>query len=187
MTELEKNKKSKRQVLAALLAAGVGLSAGIAWRWYSQTSHDQYVHPDHPAFSDPAWQSDIVTPQKTTFKLSDYAGKKLVINFWATWCPPCVEELPLLNQFYQEQKGNDWVVIALAIDKPASVEQFLERTALSFPIGVGGLELMTLSQKLGNLSGSLPFSMVIDSKGNVIQRKIGQVKEADLQAWKSVK
>lgn len=186
MTNPQKPQKSKRQLILALIAAGIGLAGGSAWRIYSQTTHGSQVNPNHPAFTDPAWQLVIQTPDQKSLKLADFASQKMVINFWATWCPPCVEELPLLEKFYQEQKQNNWVVVGLAIDKPASVEQFLKRNQLTFPIGIGNFELMTLSQNWGNLSGSLPFSIVIDSTGNVIQRRIGKVKESDLQAWKTI-
>lgn len=182
----QKPQKSKRQLILAVTAGAVGLAGGIAWRVYSQTSHSSSVNPNHPAFTDPAWQQMIATPDQKTLQLKNFAGQKLVINFWATWCPPCVEELPLLEKFYQEQKQNNWMVVGLAIDKLASVQQFLKQNALSFPIGVGNIELMTLSQNWGNLSGSLPFSIVIDSNGVVVQRRIGKVKESDLEAWKAI-
>jgi peroxiredoxin len=186
MTSAQKTIKSKRQLILAIIASGIGLAGGAAWRVYSQTSHSTSVNPSHPAFSDPAWQQLISTPDQKTIQLKDFAGQKLVINFWATWCPPCIEELPLLEKFYQEQKQNNWMVVGLAIDKLASVQQFLKQNSLSFPIGVGNFELMTISKNWGNLSGSLPFTMVIDSNGVVVQRRIGTVKESDLQAWKTI-
>jgi hypothetical protein len=78
-------------------------------------------------------------------------------------------------------------VIGLAIDKTAAVARFLERIPLDFPIGMAGLSGTELGRSLGNLTGGLPFTVVLDSAGAVAQRKLGQVKKDDLQSWVAVK
>jgi thiol-disulfide isomerase/thioredoxin len=159
--------------VAGLAAAG---GAGLAW-WKFQP------HAVEPGAEQALWSLEFEQPGGGTLSLRSFAGKPLVINFWATWCPPCVEELPLLNSFYREHAANGWQVIGLAIDQPSAVRKFLQRTPLDFPIGLAGLGGSDLGRSLGNLTGGLPFTVVLSDKGQVVQRKMGQVTPQDLQHW----
>jgi thiol-disulfide isomerase/thioredoxin len=133
------------------------------------------------------WAQRFPTPGGGELVMQSLRGKPLLINFWATWCPPCVEELPLLDRFYRENAANGWQVIGLAIDNPAAVRGFLGKMPLSFPIGLAGLGGSELGKSLGNLAGGLPFTVVIGSKGAVLHRKMGKVSVADLALWRSLK
>lgn len=116
-------------------------------------------------------------------KVSTFAGKPLLLNFWATWCPPCVAELPMLDAFLSEQRSRGWQILGLAVDQPSAVRKFLGRTPVSFPMGMAGLQGTELSRALGNLTGGLPFTVVFDAKGQVRHRKMGQLEARDLQNW----
>ena len=110
-------------------------------------------------------------------------GKVTVVNFWATWCPPCVEELPLLDRFFQENATKGWQVVGLAIDQPSAVRAFLQKLPVRFPVGLAGLDGTDLGKSLGNLSGALPFSVVFGRAGTIVQRRLGKVTSADLAQW----
>lgn len=163
-----------------LLAGAVGSVAAIVGgvvAWQRFQPHD--VQPAN------FWNLSFPTPVEGAEPLSLAAmrGRPLLVNFWATWCPPCVEELPLLNDFYRQNSANGWQLLALAVDKPDAVRRFLTRTPLDFPVGMAGMEGTDLARSLGNQAGGLPFTVVFDADGRVAQRKIGQVQSADLQAW----
>ena len=169
----------RRWVLGAtgLLATlcGVGYAA---WR----TRQEGPVEP-LPGFWGLQWE----TPQGASLHANAFQGRPLLINFWATWCTPCIEELPLINAFYRDNMVNGWQVLALAIDRPAPVRSFLSKNPVDFAVGMAGLSGADLGKGLGNLSGGLPFSVVIGANGAVLHRKLGRLSVADLEQWSRLK
>jgi thiol-disulfide isomerase/thioredoxin len=129
------------------------------------------------------WAGSFDGPNGEAVRVADFRGKPLLVNFWATWCPPCVEELPLLNAFHQANKGQGWQVLGLAVDQPSAVRGFMQKLPLNFPVGMAGFAGTELSRSLGNPTGALPFSVVFDLEGALVHRKIGKVTEADLAQW----
>jgi thiol-disulfide isomerase/thioredoxin len=115
--------------------------------------------------------------------LESLRGRLVVLNFWATWCAPCIKEMPLLDAFYKEHQAKGWHVVGLAIDSPTPVREFLGKLPVSFPIGLAGLTGVDLARSLGNASGALPFSLAFDRRGAVIFRKLGLLKPEDLREW----
>lgn len=167
---------SRRWLLAGAGGAAALAGAGLAW-WRFQP------HAVTSEAETALWGSTFAAPGGETVAMQSFRGKPLVLNFWATWCPPCVEELPLLNTFYREHEAKGWQVVGLAIDQPSAVRQFLQRLPLEFPVALGGLGGTDLSRSLGNLTGGLPFTVLFGTDGNILHRKIGQVTPSDLQAW----
>lgn len=168
---------NKRQWLMGGVAMAAGLTgAGMAW-WKFQP------HAVEAGALDGLWALTLDDPQGRPVALRDFRGQPLLLNFWATWCPPCVEEMPMLNEFYLAQRARGWQVVGLAVDQPAAVRTFLQKLPVDFPIAMAGLGGAELSRQLGNPSGGLPFTVVIDGSGAIAHRKIGQVKPADLAQW----
>jgi hypothetical protein len=91
--------------------------------------------------------------------------------------------MPLLDAFFRENSSKGWQVLGLAIDQPSAVRGFLQRTPVSYPLGLAGLGGTELAKGLGNLTGGLPFSVVVGAAGNVLQRRMGRVSAADLTQW----
>lgn len=178
----------KRRTLmygGAAVAAGL-TGAGVAW-WQFQP-HGSFA--DQPAgvagagaALDPFWAQSFDTPSGASLALASFAGKPLLVNFWATWCPPCIEELPLIDRFFQENKSKGWQVLGLAVDQPSAVRAWLERKPLSFPVAMAGFSGTELSKSLGNLSGGLPFTVVFGASGQLLHRKSGKVTPGDLAQW----
>ena len=117
------------------------------------------------------------------YGVADFAGKGLVINLWATWCPPCVAEMPALDRFHREFSPRGWQVVGLAIDGPTPVREFLAKTPVGFPIGLAGLTGTELVRALGNAQGGLPFTVVIDASGRIVQQKLGETSFDELAGW----
>jgi thiol-disulfide isomerase/thioredoxin len=129
------------------------------------------------------WRQSSTQAEGGELKLATLRGKPLLLNFWATWCPPCVKEMPMLDAFYQAQRARGWQVVGLAVDSPTPVREFLKRVPVSFPIGLAGMEGSELSRALGNPNGSLPFTVVLNAKGEVVVQKLGSIEPADLEKW----
>ena len=129
------------------------------------------------------WSTEFDTPSGEKLSFQSLQGKPLVLNFWATWCPPCVEEMPLLDRFFQQNSSKGWQVIGLAIDQPTPVRRFLGQSPVSYPIGLAGFGGTELGQLLGNVEGSLPFTVVLTPLGALKYRKVGKLSEVDLRNW----
>jgi thiol-disulfide isomerase/thioredoxin len=132
------------------------------------------------------WQLEFTQVDGHRLAMSTFKGRPLVLNFWATWCPPCVAELPLLSAFFTENKSKNWQVLGLAVDQMVPVQRFLGQSPLSFPVALAGFPGVELSRSLGNMTGGLPFTVVFDAAGAVRHRKMGRVSAADLQAWQTL-
>lgn len=150
----------------------------MAWWRFSPGSADAQV-------LEQLWTSQFESPDGAAVSLAAFRGRPLLLNFWATWCPPCVQELPRLNAFFDRHKAEGWQVLGLAIDQRASVRGFLQRTPLAFPVALGDAVGMALVRGLGNPGGGLPFSVLLDANGSIAQRKIGELSDTDLEQWRT--
>ena len=170
---------AKRSLLSAL---GIGCAlAGLGVSWWREKSRQEAVLSLEARNA--LWQAQLEASSSETVSLSDFKGRKLVINFWATWCVPCVEEMPLLDAFFQQNAAKDWKVLGLAIDQPSLVKKFLTQRPVSYPILLAGLQGTELSRLLGDEQGGLPFTVVLNEAGQVAFRKMGKLHPEDLQSW----
>jgi thiol-disulfide isomerase/thioredoxin len=165
---------NRRAVLAGGVAASAALAGAAWWRW-------------RPGAPEPApqdfWSLRFERPQGGELAMAGLRGRPLLLNFWATWCVPCITELPLLDAFERQHRAAGWQVVGLAIDSPTPVRTFLAQRPVGFPVGLAGFDGVALARSLGNASGALPFSVVFDRSGSIVARKLGIVHDADLQRW----
>ena len=156
----------------ASLAAGAGLF--VATRPAPQVEAPQ-VGPAAlyaAAFTD-------ATGQRVS--LGRFEGRPVVLNFWATWCAPCREEMPAFSRLSARESGKIEFV-GLAQDDPAKVRAFAQQLGITYPLWTGGDEVMDLSQRLGNRMRVLPFTVILDRQGRVVEQKVGAYTEAQLEA-----
>jgi thiol-disulfide isomerase/thioredoxin len=157
---------------AAALAAGAGLSW---WRQSRQAGAD-------PALAS-LWSLRFPRPEGGELAMASLRGRPLLINFWATWCAPCLREMPVLDRFQQAHAARGWQVLGLAIDGPTPVREYLQRVRVGFPIGLAGLDGTDLVRQLGNAQGGLPFSVLVSADGRIVARRMGELSEAELALW----
>jgi peroxiredoxin len=181
-----------RRRFAILVTAVVAMGAGFGWRALdalrggsaSGKAPAGAPLPGVAAGAEEAlWALRLDRPEGGELALASLRGRSLVVNFWATWCPPCVKELPDLDRFQADHAARGWQVVGIAIDSPTAVRKFLARQPLRFPIGVAGLEGTELARQLGNSAGGLPFTVVLDPAGRIVQRKLGATTYAELSSW----
>jgi thiol-disulfide isomerase/thioredoxin len=173
--------RTNRATRRALVGIGVLAAAGGAWWYGRQASTPPSADAMEPAAAG-LWELRLPRPDGGELVLAEFRGRPLLINFWATWCPPCIKELPEFDRFARSHVDRVRVV-GLAIDSLAPVQDFLKRQPVSFAIGLAGFNGTDLARNLGNSSGVLPFTVLLNADGVVAQRKIGETSYAELESW----
>lgn len=112
-----------------------------------------------------------------------YAGRPLLINVWASWCGPCVEEMPELDRYARSQSRQGVQVIGLALDTPENIREFLGRVPVTYPILVDTPGPADASVWLGNRKGVLPYSVLVDADGKILKQKVGPFAPGEIEAW----
>ena len=159
--------------VAALAAIG---GVGVAWK-------RQELGAISPEVLNSFWAAEFDTPAGESLSMKSLQGRPLVINFWATWCTPCIEEMPLIDAFFRENESKGWQVLGLAIDQPSRVRQFLTQFPVNYKIGLAGLNGTELGKLLGNDVGGLPFTVVLNADGQLILSKLGKLTANDIKKW----
>lgn len=125
----------------------------------------------------------LVDLQGNKVSLSDYQGKKVFLNFWATWCPPCKAEMPEIEKIYQETKDSDLVILALEIGEPLDdVKSFIDDNNYNFKV------LLDLDQSVATAYGisAIPTSFFIDEEGNIIGKRVGGMNYDEMKGYISL-
>jgi thiol-disulfide isomerase/thioredoxin len=114
-------------------------------------------------------------------RLTEWQGQNLVCNFWATWCAPCREELPLLDAAQQQHAALSLSVIGIGVDTAANIREYLKVVKIGYTVLVGEVRAIGLMRRLGNKGGGLPFTVVLDRSGRLRQRRLGAYSQAELR------
>jgi thiol-disulfide isomerase/thioredoxin len=115
-----------------------------------------------------------------------WRGRPLLINVWASWCGPCIEEMPELQRFSATQGMDGVQVIGIALDQPAAVRAFLARVPVQYPILIDVPGPADTGVRLGNLKGVLPYSVLVDADGRLVERRIGPFAPGELDDFATV-
>lgn len=113
--------------------------------------------------------------------LAAWKGKVLVVNFWATWCAPCRKEIPGLISVQRENAANGAQVVGIAVDQADNVQAFAKELGINYPVLIAGMDGVDLVRKVGNPTGALPFTIVLDRSGKVVMTHLGLVSEQELR------
>jgi thiol-disulfide isomerase/thioredoxin len=168
---------SRNAQIALLLAvATVALIAGMALR--PGTAERPKTEP---GASQALLAAELPDLQGQKQRMDQWRGKVIIVNFWATWCAPCREEIPELIRA-QEQLGPRGVqVVGIAIDQVDKVKPYAAEMRITYPVLVGELEVMDLARAAGNALGGLPYTVVLDRKGEIARTELGGVTQAKLE------
>ena len=161
----------KRTVLLLLVVAAVAVGLGASVRYLSPTSGK--TGGKSPDFV-------FATLDGKVASLGDWRGKVVVLNFWATWCPPCREEMPAFSAINSQLAGKPVQFVGIGIDTPDNIANFQKATPVSYPLFIAGYETLKQTAELGNKSLSLPFTIIVDQSGNIALAHQGKLDEHQL-------
>jgi len=134
----------------------------------STTSNTPSPHsnqpPRRPAFRLPDLDGELQS-------IENWDGQVIMVNFWATWCPPCRREMPAFVRLYEDYRDKGFVVIGIAIDDPQSVRDFVDPMDINYPILLGEKTGIDITTAYGNRLGALPFTVIIDRQGHIIHTR----------------
>ena len=175
----------KRSLLIAVGLIIAGL-AGVAG-FLLQQRHQVSIAEDPRAIPE-----SVIGQMRPEFTLYDkdgvlrdvkeWDGKILVINFWATWCPPCREEIPAFMQLQTQYADQDLQFVGIALQKADEVQEFVAELAINYPILTGEGEVIKLAEQLGNYIGALPYTVIIDRGGRIRFMKAGPLHYDEAEA-----
>ena len=163
------------------LAAGISIaSVVLGERWLSQQREP--VDGATPITTQIEILPDFRLPgiDGREIHSSSWAGKVLVLNYWASWCPPCLREIPMMVRTQAALQDRGVQIVAIAIDRPEDVKGFIAEVPLNFPVLIGNLASVELSRRLGNRLQGLPFTVIFDARGRRIVSHAGEITEAQL-------
>jgi len=116
-------------------------------------------------------------------QIDEWDGDLVLLNFWATWCPPCKKEMPLFQDTWEAHADDGFTIVAVAVDEQTATEHFVADFGLGFPILIGQEDAMEIGREYGNRIGALPYSVLIDRDGTILETHRGEVEPEDLEAW----
>lgn len=159
-------------------AAGYGLHLGL------RGGDDAAIEgaADSRAVAGALFAARLTDPQGAARTLDEWRGRVLVVNFWATWCAPCREEIPIFVRLQERYGAHGLQFVGIAIDQPDKVADFAREFGINYPLLLGGLETMGLVRLAGNRAGILPYTLVLDRAGTLVSRELGGLKEARLDS-----
>lgn len=162
-------------LLAVVLLTGCGDDTP---RTPEQAAKKALADAARPVFDTPAPAFSLERLDGGTFDSQALAGKTTLLNFWAPWCPPCVQELPELAKLHTDIQARGGQVVGIALARPDDVRTFIADHPLPYPLLLGGKSGSDLARQMGNLHGGLPYSVVIDAQGTIRATHGGRLTEA---------
>ena len=170
--------RRSKALLAGITAAAIALVVGA----YVATM----ARPTEPQLTDGAvaqlFATRLADSNGKSQAIAQWQGKTLVINFWATWCPPCRDEMPEFSRLHTKYAANGVQFIGIAVDTADNVGRFSQQHAVSYPLLIGGTPGTELSRQLGNASLALPYTVVVGPAGDARLARLGRVAERELDA-----
>ena len=160
---------------AALVFAVVGI---LVYQWRAGVFNDA---PDPVATGRRILAAQLNGLDGKPLSLEQWRGKVLIVNFWATWCAPCREEIPGFIKYQADHAAKGVQIVGIAVDTAERVAIYAKEMGMNYPLMIGGLETMELAREVGDRAGVLPFSLIIDRSGRVVATVVGVLRPEILE------
>ncbi len=164
-----------KQGLMILFVGLFALGGGIGVRYYNLSQMKPVPTAELLAVSLPDLHNQ-------SHALTEWQGKILVLNFWATWCPPCLHEIPEFIRLQTQYKNKNVQFVGIAVDDAQAVAEFTNKTPINYPILLASHNGMEIARQWGNVLDSVPFTVIMNPQGNIVHRQLGEITPRELQA-----
>ena len=177
----------RKWVLAStMIGAGVVAAAGgyavHAWLEAAGTASDASAAPEGKANLAPLWTAQLTDLAGNPVKFASFRNHALVVNFWASWCGPCIEEMPDFQKASQSAAGSRVKFIGIGIDYAKNMRPFAAKFGITYILLEAGAQGLDIMKAAGNSTGALPFTLILDRQGALLTRKLGKMSYAELTA-----
>jgi len=162
-------------IFIALVFAFAGVYLNI-----SHTNHNQAQKPPLTQNAKLLLAQSLPDAAGTMQDLSQWKGKNLIVNFWATWCTPCVEEMPELSAMQSKLSSKNIQIVGVGIDSAENIRDFSSKYKISYPLYVAGMNGAELARKMGNTNGGVPYTILISKDGKIRKQYFGKLKFNEL-------
>lgn len=158
--------------IAALIAFGLGIFFG-----------QHYFHTHDTSQGEVLWNARLNDSQQQPKAVKELAGQLTLVNFWASWCAPCRKEMPIFESFYRLNKQQGFTIIGVAIDNKETALPMLDSMDITYPILYAERTGMEIMAKSGNEQGFLPYSVLYNAEGVILEAKLGEIDQNLLNKW----
>ena len=165
---------------AVAVASAMGGVAYHLWSRSAATVVDRSLTPH--AIVERVYATRVTDLKGAPQGLDQWRGRVVVINFWATWCAPCREEIPGFVSLQERYGPLGLQFVGVALDQPEKVAEFAREFRMNYPVVIGGFDVMDVLRQAGNHAGVLPYTLIVDRKGNLVGRERGGLREPRLEA-----
>ncbi len=162
-----------------IVLGAAGTAALLTGAWVANRSNPAPAHPAIEAL----FEGKVLNVDGKGYPIAALRGQAILINVWAPWCAPCVEELPELSVLSQSTAAKSVQFIGLGVDNAQNISDFSIKHPVAFPLLVAGMAGTQLAKSLGNASGALPFTVLVSAAGQPLGQKTGRVRSAEILAW----
>ena len=173
--------KSFRQTLLMItVAAGAGFAGYLVNRGVSTPENAPAGYIESAA-GEKIFALALTDLAGTRQSLEQWRGKVMVVNFWATWCPPCRKEIPDFSKVSRSFKDRGVQFVGISIDTPENVGPFQQEYDVPYPLLIGSTSSLHFAGEIGNAAMGLPFTVIVDQQGQIRHVKLGVLKESELE------
>ncbi len=169
--------KTTGGIALMVIAAGLALATGF---WLNSASNRGNTHDSGNVAQ--LMAASFPDMESNSQALAQWRGKVLIVNFWATWCEPCLKEIPEFIRMQQKFGDQGLQIVGIAVDNAANVREFAAKYRMNYPVLIGELDAIELAKVAGNKHGGLPFTVVVDRTGQLIATELGGLDEQKLMA-----